>query len=79
MPQTFAQRVTLILPLVGVALLLAAMILPFQSAVFFWGLAMVSFLAALACAILALREDPAARPSPAASVLISDDFTKGMR
>ncbi len=27
MPQTFAQRVTLILPLVGVALLLAAMIL----------------------------------------------------
>ncbi|GAA2944858.1 hypothetical protein GCM10010458_32710 [Microbacterium luteolum] len=56
MPQTLTQRLTLVLPLVGVALLLASMILPEQFAFVAWGLAMVAFVTALACAIIAQRE-----------------------
>lgn len=56
MPQTFAQRLTLVLPLVGVLLLLISMVLPAQLALFTCGLATVDLLAALTCAILAERE-----------------------
>ncbi|QNA93602.1 MULTISPECIES: hypothetical protein [unclassified Microbacterium] len=53
MPRTLAQRLTVSLPLVGVALLLASMLLPVQFAVAAWGLAMIAFLTALACALTA--------------------------
>lgn len=56
MPQTLMQRMTLVLPLVGVAFLLASMALPLQVAVFAWTIAMVSFLTALIAAIVAQRE-----------------------
>lgn len=55
MPQTLSQRLTLVLPLLGVAFLLPSMVLPMHFAVIAWGLAMISFLAALACAIVARR------------------------
>lgn len=61
MPQTLAQRFTVALPLVGVALLLTSMVLPVQFAIVAWGLAMITFLTALACAIIAERERRADR------------------
>lgn len=56
MPQSSTQRMTLVLPLVGVAFLLASMALPLSLAVFAWTFAMVSFLTALIFAIVAQRE-----------------------
>lgn len=53
MPRTLAQHLTVSLPLVGVALLLASMLLPIQFAAVAWALAMIVFLAALACALYA--------------------------
>lgn len=50
MTRTITQRLTIILPLVGVAFLLASMLLPVQLAAASWGLAMTSFLIALATA-----------------------------
>lgn len=63
MPQTIMQRLTVTLPLFGVALLLASVLLPVQFAVFAWGLAMVTFLTALACALIAQRQRQAEQPS----------------
>lgn len=61
MNQTLAQRFTIALPLVGVALLLTSMMLPMEFAIVAWGLAMVTFLTALTCAIIAERERRAER------------------
>ena len=63
MPQTFTQRLTITLPLIGVALLLAAVLLPVQFAIFAWGLAMVTFLTALACALTAQRQRRSEQPT----------------
>lgn len=51
MTRTITQRLTIILPLVGVAFLLASMLLPVQLAAVAWGVAMASFVIALATAI----------------------------
>lgn len=51
MTRTITQRLTIMLPLLGVAFLVASMLLPVQFAVVAWGFAMISFLVALACAI----------------------------
>lgn len=51
MTQTVKQRLTVALPLLGVAFLLASMFLPVQFAVVAWGLSMIIFLIALVCAL----------------------------
>jgi hypothetical protein len=56
MSRTLAQRLTISLPLEGVAFLFASMLLPVQFAVAAWGLAMIAFLTALACALVAQRQ-----------------------
>ncbi|MGL3150441.1 hypothetical protein ACSS7Z_08750 [Microbacterium sp. A82] len=56
MHETLAQRLTVALPLVGVVLLVASMLLPTQFAVFAWGLALISFLTALSCALFAQHQ-----------------------
>ncbi len=53
MPRTLARRLTVSLPLVGVALLLASVLLPSQFAGAAWTLAMIAFLTALVCALTA--------------------------
>lgn len=53
MPRTIAQHLTVSLPLVGVAFLLASMLLPVRFAAAAWALAMIVFLTALACALYA--------------------------
>lgn len=53
MPRTIAQHLTVSLPLVGVAFLLASMLLPVHFAAAAWALAMIVFLTALACALYA--------------------------
>lgn len=63
MPQTLMQRLTVTLPLIGVALVLASVLLPVQFAVLAWGLAMVTFFTALACALIAQRQRRAERSS----------------
>lgn len=55
MTRTITQRLTIALPLVGVVFLLASLFLPVQFAAIAWGLAMISFLVALACALLEQR------------------------
>ncbi|MCK8468719.1 hypothetical protein M0722_16095 [Microbacterium sp. KSW4-16] len=55
MTRTITQRLTIILPLIGVAFLLASMLLPVQLAAAAWGVAMTSFLIALATAIAVQR------------------------
>lgn len=62
MTQTITQRLTIALPLVGVAFLLASLFLPVRFAAFAWGLAMISFLVALTCALLEQRRRKAERP-----------------
>ncbi len=59
MTQTLTQRLTVALPLVGVAFLLASIFLPLQFAAIAWVLAMVSFGVALTCAIMTQRRDKA--------------------
>lgn len=56
MPRTIAQRLTMSLPLFGVAFLLASMLLPIRFAVVAWALAMIVFLTALASALIAQRQ-----------------------
>lgn len=51
MTQAVTQRLTVALPLIGVAFLLASVFLPVQFAVVARGLAMITFLAALVCAL----------------------------
>ncbi|MFE7065579.1 hypothetical protein [Microbacterium sp. NPDC057658] len=55
MTHTVTQRLTVTLPLLGVAFLLASMFLPVQLAVVAWGLALITFLVALVCALDARR------------------------
>lgn len=61
MTRTITQRLTIILPLVGVAFLLASMLLPVQLAAASWGLAMTSFLIALATATAVQRHQGQAK------------------
>ena len=63
MNQTITQRLTIALPLVGVAFLLASLFLPVQFAAIAWALAMISFLVALTCALLEQRRRKAERPA----------------
>lgn len=63
MTQTITQRLTVALPLVGVAFLLASLFLPVQFAAIAWGVAMISFLVALACALLEQHRRRAERPT----------------
>jgi hypothetical protein len=63
MTQTITQRLTIALPLVGVAFLLASLFLPVQFAAVAWTLAMISFLVALTCALLDQRGRRAERSS----------------
>lgn len=55
MPLILVQRLTVALPLIGVGFLLASIVLPVRFGALSWGLAMITFLAALACALLAQR------------------------
>ena len=62
MPQTLTQRLTIALPLIGVTLLLASMLLPVEFALLAWGLALSTFLTALACALIARHQRRAEQP-----------------
>ncbi len=77
MPQTFTQRLTIALPLIGVALLLASVLLPVQFAVFAWGLAMVTFLTALACALTAQRQRRSEQPTERERTMSGASATRG--
>ena len=63
MMQTISQRLTITLPLVGVAFLLASMLLPFEISGLAWGIALISFVVALMCAIVDQRRRRAERPN----------------
>ncbi|MGB3374862.1 MAG: hypothetical protein WBA87_06965 [Microbacterium sp.] len=55
MNHTLAHRLTMTLPLLGVAFVLASMLLPVQLAAIAWAVAMASFVAALTSAIVEQR------------------------
>lgn len=61
MNHTLAHRLTITLPLLGVAFVLASMFLPVQLATISWTLAMASFVAALTSAIVEQRRRTAER------------------